>query len=109
MKSRSMPPRIVVSLGDNGVVTEQMLRALRRGTLGTEVVLVTPRVPDEWGPEADATIRAATRWWPTLRIADWEALSAGHDDWFTDGVHPDRRGIRAYVGLVTSTLDGPGR
>jgi hypothetical protein len=67
-------------------------------------VIVTPRVPDSWGPESAEVIRDAKKWWPTMKVADWESLAANENGWFVDGVHPDDEGILQYVKLIKETL-----
>ena len=49
----------------------------------------------------NGTIRAAAARCPQLRIADWNAYSAGRP-WFTDGVHLNRQG---GIGLATYVRD----
>jgi hypothetical protein len=53
----------------------------------------------------------ADKYGPSVRVADWAALSAAHhsttgtQDWFTgDNVHPNRTGESALVSLVHRTL-----
>ncbi len=105
VQAGELPKRVVISLGDNGLVTGQMLKYLKSVIPhGTQVVIVTPRVPDSWGPESAATIRGAKAWWPGLKVADWAALSGNENGWFNDGVHPDDAGILAFVRLIKDTL-----
>ena len=44
---------------------------------------------------------------PTLRVLDWDAYSAGRDDWFAwDGFHLANPGGFALASLLRTTLDG---
>jgi peptidoglycan/LPS O-acetylase OafA/YrhL len=104
-EAHELPKRVVASLGDNGTLTTPMLRYMKSVIPpGTQVVIVTPRVPDPWGPTSAQVIRDARKWWPTMKVADWEALAENQSDWFNDGVHPDEAGIIAYVKLIKETM-----
>lgn len=58
----------------------------------------------------NATLAAVAAERPgVLRILDWNALAAGHPDWFQgDGVHLQAAGAAAIVGLIDRGLAGAG-
>jgi peptidoglycan/LPS O-acetylase OafA/YrhL len=105
VQAGELPKRVVASLGDNGLLTTAMLRYMKSVIPpGDQVVIVTPRVPDPWGPESAQVIRDARKWWPAMKVADWAALAGNENGWFNDGVHPDDTGILQYVKLIKETL-----
>ncbi len=67
---------------------DTVMRALARYRVRT-VVWLTLRDPDGSHALENRVIETAPRRWPQLEVADWEAYSANHDDWFQeDRIHP---------------------
>jgi hypothetical protein len=61
----------------------------------------------EYRPLYHATnqaLDAAAERWSALRILDWRRISAGHDDWFVDGVHLTARGKDAFALVLGQAL-----
>jgi len=55
------------------------------------------------------TLRTIAATDPALTLADWNAVSQGHDVWFqADGVHLYGAGARALAGLLHAALDSLG-
>lgn len=56
---------------------------------------------------ANAALRAAQARHASLLVVDWDAASAGHDDWFAaDGLHLGSRGRTGLVAFIGEQLDG---
>jgi peptidoglycan/LPS O-acetylase OafA/YrhL len=101
----ALGPIVVVHLGTNGPMSEGQLHRLL-GALGDrKVVLVTAHVPRPWEPLTNQRIRDAATRWPNVSVADWNALSASHPDWFVhDGTHLRPSGVVAYTELIRSSV-----
>jgi len=104
-RSGSLPPLVVVALGNNwNVSTAEIRRALRIVGSQRLLGLVTPR-----GAMASArtAIRAAGRRWPTrVRVLDWATRSAGKD-WTWDDLHLTSAGARGFARLLSEALSWP--
>ncbi len=114
---RTLGPLLIVDVGYNddstgyGSGIDKIMRAaLADGA--REVLWLTLRDFGNYASTYQATnaaIRQAAHRWPQLRIADWNAYSAGKP-WFADDVHPNPAGavvlaryLRAYI---TGTRSG---
>jgi hypothetical protein len=99
---------VVIHTGTNGPADPDGLRGILR-TLRTSslVVLVTVRTPHWWMGDSNAAIHQVASEFPNVRIADWEAASAGHPEYFVvDGTHLTAQGIAAYVRTIRAALRG---
>jgi hypothetical protein len=106
-----LPHTVVVALGNNGYTSPGELDALLAAMAGVQrVVLVTVQLQHtrEWQDAVNAELRAAATRHPTLVVvADWEAASAGHPEWFgPDGIHisGNPAGAAAYAATIASAL-----
>jgi hypothetical protein len=106
-----LPHTVVVALGNNGYTSPAELDALLAGMAGVQrVVLVTVQLQHarEWQDGVNAELRAAATRHPTLVVvADWEAVSAGHPEWFgPDGIHisGNPAGAAAYAATIDAAL-----
>ena len=99
---------VVIATGTNGTVKSadlaDILDLLRDRS---RVVLVTPRAPRSWVPQATKAITVVGRLYPNVRVADWNAYSEGQLDWFyADGIHTKGAGSAAYAALIRDTMRG---
>jgi hypothetical protein len=79
------------------------MRALLRYRVRTVIWLTLREADTKHAPE-NRVIEAAPRRWPQLVIADWNAYSADHADWFLeDGIHPTPLGA-ANLGVFIHTV-----
>lgn len=102
------PSIVIIHLGTNGTVdgadVDEMMRALEGVPT---VVLTTVQLNGgrSWQGQANGEIRAAAGRWPNARLADWEAASAGHPEYFHgDGIHLSAAGARPYADTLASAL-----
>jgi hypothetical protein len=81
-----------------------VMRALRAG--GAEAVIwVTMRETRSVYAATNDRIRATARHWPAaMRIADWNAVSAGRPWFGSDGLHLNTRGAMALSGLLRTNV-----
>jgi hypothetical protein len=94
---------LVVELGTNGTVTPTDFDGMMQAAAGvTRVVFVNINVPRPWEAPDNAVLAAGVARYPGVAVlADWNALSAGHPEWFTpDQVHLDPAGAQAMASLV---------
>jgi lysophospholipase L1-like esterase len=103
----AFPDTVVVHLGTNGTTNAGELDAM------LQVVAAVPRVvlvnvqlngTRPWEASVNAEIAAAVGRWPNVRLADWYAASAGHPDWFRDGLHLTAPGAEAYAATIAAAL-----
>ena len=96
---------LVVDVGYNegpvgfGAGIDRVMRAARaQGVRG--VVWVTLRETLDLYRRTNIAIHRAAKRWPQLRVADWNAFSAGHS-WFAgDGLHLTQTGATALAGFL---------
>ena len=102
------PDRVVIHLGTNGFTNAGEIDATLQALADVpRVVLVTVQLNGtrRWEVPVNAEIRAAATRWPNVRIADWQAVSAGHPEFFrSDRIHPTQPGAAAYANVIASAL-----
>ncbi len=110
---RRIGPLLIVDVGYNddsdgyGSGIDKIMRAALAGG-AREVIWLTLRDVGNYASTYQATnaaIRQAARRWPQLRIADWNAYSAGKP-WFADDVHPNPTGAVALARYLRSYATG---
>ena len=93
----------VVNVGYNddprGYDVGAVMRALRADGV-EKVVWVTMRETRSVYAATNDEIRAAAKRWPAMRIADWNAVSAGRPWFADDGLHLNTKGALALSGLL---------
>ena len=95
---------LVVELGTNGAITPSDVDAMMRAAQGVHrVVFVNVNVPRYWAAGDNAVLASGVARYPGLAVlADWNALSSPHPEWFTaDQVHLDPAGAAALAALIT--------
>src|SRR5450759_1322599 len=93
---------LVVELGTNGSVTSSDFDAMMQAAAGAKrVVFVNVNVPRSWAAPDNAVLAAGVARYPGVAVlADWNALSTGHPEWFTaDQVHLEPAGAQAMATL----------
>jgi len=94
---------LVVELGTNGSVTSSDFDAMMQAATGVKrVVFVNVDVPRSWEVPDNAALAAGVARYPGVAVlADWQALSSSHPEWFTpDQVHLQPAGAQALAGLI---------
>jgi len=93
---------VVLHLGTNGVLPEDMLREQLDLLARTpRVVVVNSSVPRTWEESNNGVIDDVVPDYPNAVIADWHAVAEGHPEYFvSDGVHLTEKGARAYAKLI---------
>lgn len=58
-----------------------------------------------WQEQSNTAIRAVAEQNANVTLIDWAAEAAGHDDWFySDGIHPEPPGQRAYAAMIAAAI-----
>lgn len=106
----TVPPTVVLEMGYNDL--ESTFPAAVDKTIETlvakgakHVLWLTLREARDPYPALNQDLRAAVQRWPQLRLVDWNAASAGHNDWFqSDGVHLTYQGGIGLAHVVHGSL-----
>jgi len=96
---------VIVHMGDNGVVTDEQFDGMMRVLSGArEILVVNTTVPDgyQWAPNNKVLADGVARYPNKAVLVDWHGASAGHPEYFWDGLHLTPRGARAYAGLIAA-------
>jgi hypothetical protein len=54
--------------------------------------------------EINDEIRQGAKRWPQLTVGEWDRESAGHEDWFADGIHMNADGGAGFARFVRSLV-----
>jgi hypothetical protein len=102
-RKASLGQVVVVNVGYNDLAAgyadgiDRVMRALQARQV-ERVVWVTLRSDQRPSyPGIDDAIRSAVKRWPSLVVADWDAVSAGHEEWFSDGIHLSDTGGEVFA------------
>lgn len=97
---------VVIHAGTNGTAYWQdLMDVMEQLQDRRRVVLVTVNTPHSWMADSNSNIRSVASKWSNARIADWEAVSAGRDDFFVyDGTHLTEAGARAYTRVIEDAV-----
>jgi hypothetical protein len=101
----SLPPAVVVQIGDNGPVWSADVARLRMILQDVpRVVLVNIREPStSWQDEVNGELQQAVSSWPSATIANWLSASANRALLY-DGIHPNPAGQQVYASVVGRAL-----
>jgi hypothetical protein len=101
----SLGRTVVINVGYNdagqfyGRDLDRVMRALRAARVRSVVWVTLPELRSNYRT-IDFVIRAATRRWPQLRIADWARTSRGRPWFASDGLHLNREGAFGLARLL---------
>lgn len=101
---------VVVHVGNNGPLTPQDFDEMMGELADARKVLVVnltvpPDVPDPIAVPNDLVLAEGVGRYPDKAVlVDWRAASAGHPEYFWDGVHLTPRGAQAYAALIASQV-----
>lgn len=97
---------VVIHLGNNGPVTEEMVDDLLGQLVEAElVVVINVRVPLRWEASVNDELRAGVKRWDNTRLVNWYKRSNEKPQFFAaDGVHIGERGRRSYVRAIAKAL-----
>jgi peptidoglycan/LPS O-acetylase OafA/YrhL len=97
---------VIFHIGDNGIVTDREFDRMMKVLSGTRMVLVVnTTVPEgyQFAPNNEVLADGVARYPNKAMLVDWHARSAGHPEYFWDGLHLTPRGANAYARLISAT------
>lgn len=105
--SDTLPPVMVVDLGNNGPITDAQMDDLLSVLANQQrVVVVNVKVPRAWEAGNNAVIAAAVQRSNNAVLVDWYSASASNPDLFwDDGLHLRPAGAELYAELVAEAID----
>lgn len=102
-------PAAIFEVGTNGPATADDVREMVESVPADKhVYLMNVRSPDPLQDINNALLQQAADEHENVRIIDWHAASAGHDEYFDgDGTHLTAGdGCQAYIELIAGALEG---
>jgi peptidoglycan/LPS O-acetylase OafA/YrhL len=103
---------VVVHIGNNGVFADEQFDEMMRVLRGvSRVLVVNVTVPDSysWAPNNAVLAEGVRRYPDKAVLVDWHDISAGHPEYFWDGIHLTPQGARAYADVISAAYEGYGR
>jgi peptidoglycan/LPS O-acetylase OafA/YrhL len=103
---------VIVHIGNNGFFAAEQFDEMMRVLSGArKVLVVNVTVPDgkSWVPNNEMLADGVRRYPNRAVLVDWYAASAGHPEYFWDGIHLTPRGARAYADLIAAAYEQHGR
>jgi peptidoglycan/LPS O-acetylase OafA/YrhL len=99
---------VVIHAGTNGPIkTAELIALVGQLSDRSRVILVTCHGDRSWIPQSNAAIAVTARYFAgtNVRVADWNAASAQHRDWFySDGIHTKSTGSQAYADVIKAAM-----
>ena len=96
---------VIFHIGDNGTMTDEEFDEVMK-VIGErrKVLVVNTTVPDtyQWAPNNKVLADGVARYPDRAVLVDWHARSAGHQEYFWDGLHLTPSGAKAYAGLISA-------
>jgi peptidoglycan/LPS O-acetylase OafA/YrhL len=103
----SLPPRVIVHIGDNGPVYYADLLRLKAALQGVPlVVIVNVRVATSWQGEVNSELAQTVQGWHEATIADWFDAS-GAAGTLADGTHTTPLGARLFAAVIARAIRSP--
>lgn len=106
MAEGTLRPTILLGLGTNGPIDENVLSEIR-SIVGPkhEIVVVNVQAPRGWTPGVNSALAVFAREYRNVEIANWhDAIAPYISTLARDQVHPGPTGAGIYVKVVTAAL-----
>jgi lysophospholipase L1-like esterase len=103
---------VVVHIGNNGVFSEDQFDEMMHVLRGVHrVLVVNVTVPDSysWAPNNEVLAEGVRQYPNRAVLVDWHGTSAGHPEYFWDGIHLTPQGAQAYADVISAAYEGYGR
>ena len=100
------PDLVLVHLGTNGLVTEELFDAMMAAAVDvSRVVFVNVKVPRPWEAETNQVLADGVVRYPNAELIDWYSASIDQPQYFNgSGYHLRPPGVAAFVDLIASGL-----
>jgi hypothetical protein len=99
---------VIVHIGNNGVFADEQFDEMMRVLRGVgRVLVVNVTVPDtySWAPNNEVLAEGVQRYPNRAVLVDWHGTSAGHPEYFWDGIHLTPQGARAYADVISAACE----
>jgi hypothetical protein len=105
-KSQVQKSAVVFDLGNNNALTSNEVKAIFEVVKDQpKIIVVNTAVPRPYRDANNAVIAEISTQYPRVSLVDWNAISAGHPEYFApDGVHLVPAGVAAYVAAISQHL-----
>ncbi|EUJ36411.1 putative acyltransferase [Listeria weihenstephanensis FSL R9-0317] len=104
-KYNSKGSAVILELGTNGPFSLKKMESLVQMFDKATIYLVNTRVPRAWESEVNTAIEKIDAEYDNVIQVDWYSLAIDHPEYFgNDGVHLTKKGVTAYVQLLTSKM-----
>jgi hypothetical protein len=103
---------VIVHIGNNGFFAAEQFDEMMGVLSGArKVLVVNVTVPEDysWAPNNEVLADGVRRYPDRAVLVDWYTASAGHPEYFWDGIHLTPRGARAYADTIAAAYEGYGR
>ena len=99
---------IVIHLGSNGVIDEDLIANTFEILVDAEIVVVlNARVPKPWEGRVNGVLDNAIPLYENAVLVDWRSASNDFPEYFArDGVHLTKLGSQIYLDLIIEALGG---
>ncbi|MBC1245433.1 acyltransferase family protein [Listeria booriae] len=96
---------VIIELGTNGPFALKKMEELVQMFDKASIYLVNTRVPRQWESEVNESIKKIDAEYDNVTRVDWYSLAVDHPEYFgRDGVHLTKKGVAAYVNLLTHKM-----
>jgi peptidoglycan/LPS O-acetylase OafA/YrhL len=98
---------IIFNLGNNNALTREQTTSIFEAIKDQpRAIVVNTAVPRPWREGNNSLIAEIAAQYSNVRIVDWNAISAGHPEYFApDGVHLVPAGVDVYVYHILNALN----
>ncbi len=99
---------VVIHLGSNGVVDEELIAKTFEALGDTELVVVlNARVPKPWEGRVNSILEKEIPLYENAVLVDWRSVSNDYPEYFArDGVHLTKLGSQVYLDQIIIALGG---
>ncbi|MBO4359261.1 MAG: acyltransferase, partial [Eubacteriaceae bacterium] len=98
-ESGMLAPCVILHLGTNGDGPDEYKEELQSHLMGCEAVFWIG-CSNDWGVHVNDEYRALAEKYDNTHYIDWEGVSAGHSEYFYDGLHLSEEGKHVYTDLI---------
>ena len=101
LQDTSLSNTILIGLGTNGPFSQSQFDQIMH-IIGTkrEVYFINTNVDQDWQEEVNDMLSSGSKRYSNVHVIDWNNYSAGHENWFWDGIHPNIQGRQTMVDFV---------
>ncbi|MDO5100069.1 MAG: acyltransferase family protein [Eubacteriales bacterium] len=101
----ALPANIVIALGTNAPVSDEVLSSLLSRLAGHHLYFVTVEGNVSHKDRINRQLAEAAKANDNVTLVDWSAYADGHKDWFyQDSVHPNEVGMTKYYQFLTKKM-----